>query len=408
MSPLQDAPRLAERYRFDELIGLGGTARVHRATDRRTGGQVAIKILNADVDVRRLTVNGLAEIPAHPGLVGILESGVDEGRGYVVMPLVEGGSLADLVEDGPDDPERVARIGAQVAAALAHLHGLDVVHRDVKPANVLLDAAGNAHLADLGVARLLDAAHVTSSGIAVGTPAYMAPEQVKGQEVHPPADVYSLGLVLLEALTGRREYAGAVLESAVARIHRRPDVPAYIPPRLRGLLVAMTADRPADRPTAAQVCARLSAPRPRTIPLPALGPRHRTAEPAARRVWRRWAVAAVGVAAAAGAVALVGEATQESPTADAVGAPTVPSAPAAPADGVVGGVVGAAVAQMHATATETPVVDVARTVTAPTTQARPAPGRPENGQATSGAQDGKGNGNGNGKGKGSGNGKGRG
>jgi hypothetical protein len=260
MSPLQDAPRLAERYRFDELIGLGGTARVHRATDRRTGGQVAIKILNADVDVRRLTVNGLAEIPAHPGLVGILESGVDEGRGYVVMPLVEGGSLADLVEDGPADPERVARIGAQVAAALAHLHGLDVVHRDVKPANVLLDAAGNAHLADLGVARLLDAAHVTSSGIAVGTPAYMAPEQVKGQEVHPPADVYSLGLVLLEALTGRREYAGAVLESAVARIHRRPDVPAHIPPRLRGLLVAMTADRPADRPTAAQVCARLSAP----------------------------------------------------------------------------------------------------------------------------------------------------
>jgi serine/threonine protein kinase len=315
---------LGGRYRLAELIGVGGTAHVHRATDLHTGRAVAVKVLHPGIDVRRLGVRGLDEVPRHPALVEVLDDGVDGadsadgaengGRGYIVMQLVDGGSLADLVELGPVPHARVTAIGTIIAGGLAHLHALGVVHRDVKPANILLDRGGRAFLADLGVARLLDATRVTTTGLAVGTPAYMAPEQVRGREVGPPADVYALGLVLLEALTGRREYAGAALESAVARIHRRPDVPPHLDPPLRGLLVAMTADDAGARPSAAEVSERLGeiAVRPLTVPMAVVPPPPRRRSPAGPR--RLLLTTVAGGVVAAGGLVVLGAGLLSSPT----------------------------------------------------------------------------------------------
>jgi hypothetical protein len=146
-----------------------------------------------------------------------------------------------------------------LADALAHVHRGGIVHRDLKPANVLLDPDGRPRLTDFGIARALDGTAVTGTGFVVGTAAYLAPEQVRGERVGPEADVYALGLVLLEALTGRREYPGALVESATARLHRPPAVPPHLPDALSTALHAMTARDPAARPTAAQVAALLEA-----------------------------------------------------------------------------------------------------------------------------------------------------
>ena len=137
------------------------------------------------------------------------------------------------------------------------MHANGVVHRDVKPGNVLLDGDGRAQLTDFGIARLVDATRVTATGLVVGTAAYMAPEQVRGEVVGPPADIYALGLVLLEAVTGRREFEGGALESAIARLHRSPVVPASVPEPLASAIRRMTAADPADRPAASDVAAAL-------------------------------------------------------------------------------------------------------------------------------------------------------
>jgi serine/threonine protein kinase len=123
------------------------------------------------------------------------------------------------------------------------------VHRDVKPGNVLIGRDGRVRLTDFGIARLVDSARVTSTGMMVGTASFLAPEQVAGEPVGPPADVYALGLVLLECLTGQREYAGSTVEVALARLQRLPRVPATLPAGWPGLLRAMTAREPADRPS---------------------------------------------------------------------------------------------------------------------------------------------------------------
>jgi len=150
------------------------------------------------------------------------------------------------------------------------------VHRDVKPANVLLADDGRVHLADFGIARLVDSAHTTRTGEVLGTPAYFAPEQVAGEPLGPPVDIYSLGMVLLECLTGQRSFEGTAMEVAVARLARDPDVPQRLPAPWRRLLRAMTARDPAYRPSAAQVADALRAiaagGEDRTIALPPPAP----------------------------------------------------------------------------------------------------------------------------------------
>ncbi|WP_214407868.1 serine/threonine-protein kinase, partial [Pseudonocardia lacus] len=254
---------LDERYEMGAELGRGSTATVHRALDRTTGQDVAVKVFTtapspADAGRDRREVRILSAL-RHPGLVAFLDAGTADGDRYVVTDLVDGRSLADALNDGRMDAAAVAALGAELADALAYVHAQGVVHRDVKPANILLDRDGRPRLADFGIARLDGATKVTHTGVVIGTAAYMAPEQVRGHDVTAPADVYSLGLVLLEALTGEREFPGSAVEAAVARLHRPPRIPAAAGPPLAGVLRRMTAITPSARPAAAEVARLLRA-----------------------------------------------------------------------------------------------------------------------------------------------------
>jgi hypothetical protein len=251
------------RYELGGLLGSGSSAEVRRAVDRVSGRAVAVKLFHANASAhdrsrQHREMCALATLH-HPGLVALHDGGVDAGRPFIVTDLVEGPSLAECIAEGPLPPERVREIGARLADALAHVHRGGIVHRDLKPANVLLGSDGRPRLADFGIARALDGTAVTGTGYVVGTAAYLAPEQVRGERVGPEADVYAVGLVLLEALTGRREYPGALVESATARLYRPPGIPDGLPNTLRTVLHAMTALEPAARPAAAEVAKLLGA-----------------------------------------------------------------------------------------------------------------------------------------------------
>jgi hypothetical protein len=260
--PSNEGRLLDGRYRLGSLLGVGGVAEVYRALDERLHRGVAVKLFRGDVadQLHRHEdeMRTLARLN-HPSLVTVFDAGTDEltQQPYLVMALVEGTTLADQLRGGALDVERTAEIGASVADALAYVHGQGLVHRDIKPANVLISNAGRVFLADFGIARLVDSAHVTQAGDVLGTPSFFAPEQVSGEPVGPPADVYALGLVLLECLTGRREYDGTSLEVAMARLNRQPEIPPDLPGGWRDLLTGMTAREPASRPSAAQVADRL-------------------------------------------------------------------------------------------------------------------------------------------------------
>jgi serine/threonine protein kinase len=250
------------RYRLGVLLGVGGVAEVYRAVDERLDRGVAVKLFRGDVadQLHRHEdeMRTLARLN-HPSLVTVFDAGTDEmsQRPYLVMELVEGSTLSDQLRLGSLTAVRTAEIGAAVADGLAYVHGQGLVHRDVKPANVLISNGGRVYLADFGIARLVDSAHVTQTGDVLGTPAYFAPEQVSGEPVGPPADVYALGLVLLECLTGRREYDGTSLEVAMARLNRQPDLSVKLPGGWRDVLIGMTARQPSSRLSAAQVVDRL-------------------------------------------------------------------------------------------------------------------------------------------------------
>ncbi|GLZ56141.1 serine/threonine-protein kinase [Actinomycetospora sp. NBRC 106378] len=251
----------AGRYTLGDLIGRGGAAEVYRARDELLGRDVAVKLFpagvgEADESRRQREVQTLAGMN-HPGLVTIYDVGAEGSRAYFVMQLIEGESLADRIRSGPLRPGDVVALGAALGDALTYVHRHGVVHRDIKPGNVLLDTEGRPHLSDFGIAVLADATNITATGMVIGTASYLSPEQVRGQPVGPASDVYALGLVLLECITARREYPGNALEAAVARLHRPPDVPTDLPPALYGLLVAMTRDEPAERPTTEQVVGEL-------------------------------------------------------------------------------------------------------------------------------------------------------
>jgi eukaryotic-like serine/threonine-protein kinase len=262
------APRLLNgRYELHGLLGYGGMAEVHRGFDRVLRREVAVKIMHSALvetaERRRFTAETrlLARLnDSH--LVTLLDAGVDEAgsapRPWFVMELVTGPALSVRLLDGPLSPSQTARVGADVALGLAHAHALGVVHRDVKPANVLLTETGSAKLTDFGVARAIGDTHtLTGAGYTIGTAAYLSPEQVSGEPVTGAGDVYALGLVLLEALTGRRAYPGSPVESAFARLHHNPAIPVSLGPGWTRLLTQMTAFEPEHRPSAAEVATRL-------------------------------------------------------------------------------------------------------------------------------------------------------
>ena len=345
---------LGGRYEIGALVGLGGTARVYRARDDVADTTVAVKIFPAgsgagpggDGSQELAVLSGMR----HPALVGVRDSGVDdEGRPFVVMDFVEGQSLAARLRDGVLSVPAAIRLGAVLADALAHVHARGIVHRDVKPGNVLLDGEGRPQLTDFGIARLVDATRVTATGLVVGTAAYMAPEQVRGEVVGPPADVYALGLLLLEAVTGRREFEGGALESAIARLHRNPVVPPEIPEPLGSAIRRMTATDPAERPAASGVAAVLRA-RPPAARRPLEGP-------LARRLISAGAFASLAASVVAGMVLLTG----------ADDSPSTPGTPPVQVAAPVAEPVGAALPAPSITTA--PVVE-APVAVAPTSQRR--------------------------------------
>jgi eukaryotic-like serine/threonine-protein kinase len=321
------------RYRLGDSLGRGGMADVYAADDLHLGRQVAVKRYRSGahgVGLRRFM--GEAELLAglsHPGLLTVFDVGFDGERPFLVMQLAPGGTLRDRLDGGPLPPEVVARLGARLAEVLAYVHAAHIVHRDVKPSNVLFGTGDDCYLADFGIARALGAAHLTDSAEFVGTAAYLSPEQVVDRDPGPPTDIYALGLVLLECLSGRTEYSGTDVEMAIARLSRPPRVPDTWGREWHSVLSAMTATDPAARPDAVRCAKLLAAIEPATIEAPRVLTVRRN-----RRVY----AGVTGMAAAAAAVALMltvsPTPTSGTPTSDpARSAPTTTTATEQPRQG---------------------------------------------------------------------------
>jgi serine/threonine protein kinase len=276
---------LESRYRIDALIDRGGMADVYRARDLRLQREVAVKVLREVEHERRFAAEArtLANLQ-HPNLVRLLDAGTDNGDAFLVLELLGGATVRELLERGPLDAARVARVGSETAAALDYIHRRGIIHRDVKPSNLMLDEHGSVRLADFGIARLLGGTAITTTHQAIGTMAYIAPEQLEGGDIGPAADIYSLGLVLMECLSGRRVFDGPPAVAGAARLSRDPAVPVALPGSWPTLLGAMTARNPAARPTAAALRASLSSGGPATVTTAPVAPR---ATPAATGPPRR-------------------------------------------------------------------------------------------------------------------------
>jgi eukaryotic-like serine/threonine-protein kinase len=260
---------LSERYRLIELLGEGGMATIYRAHDTQLGRDVAVKVLRAEygrdaafVARFRQEAQSAAALN-HPNVVNVFDFGMEGGDPYIVMELVEGGDLAEVLrERGALEPVAAARIAQQVADALDAAHGRGIVHRDIKTTNVLITRGGRIKVGDFGIARAFAEAQITMPGTTLGSVHYFSPEQARGELVTSASDIYSLGLVLFEMLTGRRAWtgdsAGAV---AVARLAGDPPAPSSVhsgvPAALDAIVKRALARAPGDRPTAADLSAAL-------------------------------------------------------------------------------------------------------------------------------------------------------
>jgi hypothetical protein len=250
------------RYQVVRKLGSGGFADVYEAWDRQLSRPVALKVIE---ERRGLSARVLREVQAaaalcHPNVVALYDYFADGERSYLVWELVEGEPLS-VLQDELDDAEAVGAI-AQTLDALAHAHGQGVVHRDVKPQNVMLDDHGRAKVMDFGIARLNDTDTLTAEGDMLGTVAYMSPEQAAGRRVGPATDVYSAAVVLFELLAGRSPVRGTTTAETLSNIvsgraltleEVRPD----LPPQLADAVGLGMAPAPADRPTAAELAAEL-------------------------------------------------------------------------------------------------------------------------------------------------------
>jgi serine/threonine protein kinase len=235
---LVETEQLGGRYRLGELLGVGGMAEVRSAEDERLGRSVAVKLLREDLagvaEVRaRFEVEARASAGlAHPNIVAVYDVDVDDEtqRPYLVMERLLGTTLADEIARRPLDPDRAIDVGLQVADALDVAHAAGIVHRDVKPGNVLHAGDGTWKVGDFGIAKSTEALDtLTTTGFVLCTPGYVAPERLAGEAATPASDLYSLGVVLYEALTGRRPFE-ADTPIGLAHLVRTAD-----PPPLREL-----------------------------------------------------------------------------------------------------------------------------------------------------------------------------
>ncbi len=259
---------LQSRYRIGRTLGAGGMSTVYAAHDRLLDRDVAVKVFTADasrsgdLQAQQAEAHLLAALN-HYALTTLLDAGVDSSdparpRVYLVMEYIPGDDLRERLRQGPLTALQASWLGFDLADALAYVHESGFVHHDIKPANVLIAHRGadtriRGKLTDFGIATLVG--QPDTSEYTTGTAAYLSPELVDGEDATPASDIYSLGLVLLEAVTGQVAYPGSVTESALARLDRQPAVPADLPAPLAALLTAMTARHPAARPDAAAVAA---------------------------------------------------------------------------------------------------------------------------------------------------------
>jgi serine/threonine-protein kinase len=254
--------QLASRYRLEYQIAAGGIGEVWQAKDAVLGRIVAIKLLrpeyaqHAETRARfRFEARHAAGL-THPAIAQVFDyhEGDAQTRPFLVMELVEGPSLADVLAAGPLDPERVMDIVAQAAAGLDAAHRAGLVHRDIKPANLLLSTGGTVKITDFGIAHAAGSAPVTRHGQVVGTPAYLAPERIAGQAAGPASDLYSLGILAHECLSGVRPFTGTSVEIAVAHSQRPlPPLPASVPATVAAFIAELTAKDPAARPASARL-----------------------------------------------------------------------------------------------------------------------------------------------------------
>lgn len=258
---------LRDRYRPLELIARGGMGSIFRARDEFLQRDVAVKIFPgtspALIEVGKQELTVLANLQHH-GLVTLLDAGVDRSTPdqphiFLVMELIKTHDLANILAGRKESALFAGYIGFDIAEALEYVHARGIVHRDIKPANILVldHEAGQfrprAKLTDFGIAAFEGAQSLRTDGQTVGTAAYLSPEQASGLPLTTASDIYSLGLVVIEAITGQRVYTGELKEAIAARLHRDPEIPAQLSPAWRDLLTGMVARDPANRPSAGEV-----------------------------------------------------------------------------------------------------------------------------------------------------------
>jgi serine/threonine protein kinase len=246
------------RYRFERVLGHGGMATVHLARDEELGRLVAVKCLSEtlsgdEVFRERFTREArMAAQLSHPNIVGVFDVGEEDGVPYLVMEYVESETLADLMaRKGPIDPDRAVDLVLQVCAGLGHAHAAGLVHRDIKPQNLLVRPDDTVKIADFGIARPLDATQLTLAGTILGTAAYLAPEQALGEPVTAAADIYSLGAVTYELLSGHPPYTFDSLADLTVKQREGPPPPipgvsAELEAIIRSCLASDAGSRPAS------------------------------------------------------------------------------------------------------------------------------------------------------------------
>jgi serine/threonine-protein kinase len=262
---------LGGRYRLQDRIASGGMGTVWAAQDETLHRRVAVKVLNEGLSSDdRFTERFRREARdaaglSHPNIAGVFDYGEEDGRPYIVMELIEGQTLAERTQRvGRLEPEETARVGASVAGALVHAHAAGIVHRDIKPANIMLTASGDVKVMDFGIAApLAGATGLTATGAVMGTARYISPEQAEGGRATPATDVYSLGVVLYEALAGEPPFVrDTPVATALAHINEPPrpvrDLRPDAPTDLAGTIDRTLEKDPARRPTPSALAAALA------------------------------------------------------------------------------------------------------------------------------------------------------
>jgi eukaryotic-like serine/threonine-protein kinase len=266
MSLSQASYVLADRYRLDDRIATGGMGEVWRGVDLVLGRAVAVKLLRDDyaqhpetLERFRAEARHTAAV-SHPGIARMYDYGEPRpGQPpFLVMELVEGVPLTELLACGPLDPARVMDLVGQAAAGLHAAHAVGLVHRDIKPGNLLVGTDGTVKITDFGIAYAAGSAPLTRTGALIGTPAYLAPERVTGASAGPACDLYSLGIVAYECLTGAQPFTGTPMEVALSHQYQPlPPLPPSVPLPVAALVAELTARDPAGRPAdAGEVAAR--------------------------------------------------------------------------------------------------------------------------------------------------------